>query len=427
MATEQNQLPTPKDQAPDSGTADDGGGNLPVVDTPAPAASAAPAAEPPAEPAKPTEWRDTAREQIFARAKEKRAAETVEFSGDITDPAVLYGSNTDQDDMGELEKEALRRRQAAAQPAADQEPQPAARTLNDLPPEVLAQKFITKVDGRDIEVTAEDLIRNFQKNSAADQRLATAQQILRQAQEFQRSHQDAGLPENPGQDDRQDAGDTRPHARDTSAHDVDVTALAEKIQLGSHEEVIDALETFIATAQQRHVPVDDSLRVLTVLEDQNAKQTIARFAEANPLIADPVVQSTATRMIHREMALDLLAAGYSNDDLRAQADTPEKLTHLHKMARINKVRNVRNVEQITAAGYHGALNHLRGIVGQASAGAPHQVATMQQRQERKDSLQVQPAARRLTPTPPQAQQPRTQDQSRANAVARMRQARGQAV
>jgi hypothetical protein len=50
---------------------------------------------------------------------------------------------------------------------------------------------------------------------------------------------------------------------------------------------------------------------------------------------------------------------------------------------------------------------------------------LQQRQERKQSIQTQPASRRLNVQPGQANAPRSQEQSRAAAVDRIRQARGQ--
>ena len=45
-------------------------------------------------------------------------------------------------------------------------------------------KFKVKVDGVELEVSAEDLIRTYQKNSAADRRLEEAARILREAEEL---------------------------------------------------------------------------------------------------------------------------------------------------------------------------------------------------------------------------------------------------
>jgi hypothetical protein len=81
---------------------------------------------------------------------------------------------------------------------ADPDPEPApapdqlSAQLNDPEPEpapvpaptaAAPQKVKVKIDGEEAEVPVEDLVRQYQKNSTADKRLAEATRLLREAQE----------------------------------------------------------------------------------------------------------------------------------------------------------------------------------------------------------------------------------------------------
>lgn len=434
MLPEQNQLPTPDSRLPDmpaeTPTFEDGGSPQQSFEPPQPAVQPRQEAE---ERGEPQQWKDEKRGEIFARAREKRAAETTPFSGDPNDPNAVYGNEADQSDLGELELEALRRRrehlgEIAGQPPQVQQQQ--RKPLNGLDPQLLATPVPVIIDGQQYEVPMEDLVRDFQINRAADKRLQQAKALLAQSQEFQRTRPQPGFDaenETSGQDDsHEELDDFDRELGHTSRRPANVKDLVEKIQLGTPDEAAEALEDFITSAVNREAPVDETTRVQTALEDINAKQAVLAFAQANPQIANnQLLQQEATKVIHRNMAEDLLRAGYTMDDLRQAAPTPQHLTQLHKQARIAGLRGVRRVSDLIEAGYHGAINNVRSMVEQLAPGAqPHQ-ATMAQRQQRKEALQPQPAARRLSPTLNASQAPRSQDQSRQAAVARMRQARGQ--
>lgn len=432
METAANQLRTP--DLPIEATTHDDGGNTAQTFAPAQQPQQPQQGQQDDEPrGEPVQWKDTKREEIFARAKEKRAAETQPFSGDPNDPAALYGAQADQNELGELEQEALRRRQEHLGQIAQPAQQPQRKPLNGLDPELLARHVPIIVDGQQIEVPFEELVRNYQIDQAATKRLEQAKQLLAQTQEFQRVHQPApgapaGYEEPTEQDDltnSQDDSDGGP--RYTSRNPANVKDLVEKIQLGTPEEAANALEEFVSSAVNRSAPVDETTRVLSALEDANAKQAITAFAEQNPQIAtNPILQQEATKEIHRNMAIDLINAGYTVDQLRQMAPSPQQLTQLHKQARINRVRGVRSVSDLVNAGYHGALTNLRQLVDTtAPRTAPNQAPSMQQRQQRKESLQPQPVARRLSTGNVPTAQARSQEQSRSAAVQRMRQARGQ--
>lgn len=433
MATEQNQLQTPNDIAPDGPVADFG--NIPQGDL---APSAQPAArtvqEDSADRAEPQQWRDDKRSEIFARARERRQAETTEFSGDPNDPNALYGSDVDQSDMGELEKEALRRRKEHQQEITGQQPQgqQPQRTLNGLDPQFLAQPVPIIVDGVRYEIPIEELARDFQINRAADKRFEQAKILLAQTQQFQQNRATpAGDPGNePSEQDAAtfDQGYDE-NAGHTTRRSVNSKELVEKIQLGSPEEAEQALADFIDQAVNREAPIDDTSRVLTALENANSTAAVEQFARANPQIAHPAVQAEVTREVQRNMALDLIQAGYTVEQLRQIAPSAAHLSNLHKQARIQRLQGVRTVHEILPVAYGGALENMRQLLGappQQQQGTTH-APTMQMRDQRKQQLQNQPVARRLSPSVNAPSQQRTQDQSRSAAVAKMRQARGQPV
>ena len=435
MDTAANPLRTP-DLPVEGPTYEDG--NLPSSSASAPLSPDPQHTQEAPQPAEPPKWTDNKRSEIFARARETRLDQTEPFSGDPNDPDALYGPTTDASELGELEQEALRRRQQNLGQVAQQPQQTqgnAPKPLNGIDPQFLAQPVPIIVDGEERVVPIEELVRNYQIDQAAAKRLEQAKALLAQTQEFQRlqpqpGNRGAEYEEPSGQDDSTDDSETYGDDRgNTSRRSTSVKELVEKIQLGTPDEAAQALEEFVSSAVNRSAPVDETTRVLTALEDHNAKQAVVAFAEQNPQIAtNPILQAEATRHIHRGMAEDLLRAGYTMDQLRQMAPGAKELAQLHKQARIQGVKGVRRVSELVSAGYQGALTQLRSLVETAApAIAQNPAPSMAQRQQRKESLQPQPVARRLSPGMSAPSQQRSQEQSRQNAVARIRAARGQAT
>lgn len=436
MDTAANQLRTNDDLPADPVTAEDGG-NLATSYTP-PAPQPTVQADDQEKNSETVHWKDDRRSEIFSRAREKRAEDLEPYSGDPNDVRTLYGTNADPGDLGDLEQEALRRQQQHRQDQisqiAGQQPQPQTpqrKPLNGLDPQFLSTPVPVIVDGEQREVTVEEALREYQINRAADKRLEQAKALIRQTQEFQRQQQPqpgfdaAEYDEQSGQDDLISSQET--DSGNNNRRPVNADELIDKIQIGSKEEAWQALDDFVSEAVNRRMPADESTRVLSAIEDHNAKQAVISFAEKNPQIAtNPVVQAVATRQIHEHMREDLLRAGYTEAQLQQHAPTQAHLIALHKQARIQGVRGVRQVSDLIAAGYQGAIQNLRSIVDQiAPSSAPNQAQNMQQRQQRKESLQPQPVARRLSTGITSPSQNRTQEQSRSQAVQQMRKARGQ--
>jgi len=402
------------------------------------------------ETSKPEDWKDEKRNAIFARNKKSRAEQMQDFSGDPNDPDARYGK-VDQSDLGDLEREALERRkqyqreqfgQQDEPPQQPQQPQqqtaaPAsanpALDLNSLPPELRNMEFNLRIDGRNEPITLDSLLRDAQISRATSKRYDLVKQMLAQVQEMHRLAQPAaGAPEARGQQPRGDNPFDGPDGGDTSHQQnrPDVKALVEKIQLGSVDEAAEALTTFLENSQRSQPQVDDTTRVLSVLEDRNAEEAIVKFAEKHPEIADPDLQSLMTRNLILIQGNDLENAGYDQEWLRQNIRSVDELKQFHKMLRARRVPGIRSTGECLEIALNAAKQKASAWAGTpaAPAPAPRQQGTppsgMAARLERKAALPAQPAQRRAAPPP--ANQNKTVEQSRSRAVAEMQKRRGQA-
>lgn len=441
MANEHNQLPTP-DMEPSSPTIEDGSSYEAQNDTPP---AAAPQAEaPPAEQQAPQKYHDEKRAALHARAREARAATTTEFSGDPNDPNARYG-NADQSDLGDLERQAAERfrqnQQQEVQNVTGQQPQnaaPPATSYNDAPdldsldPDSLNKRYKIKVDGQVKDVSLEQLLRNAQKYDAADNKFATAQRLVELAKETMRqaaTPAPAASPDQRGGNpfDGPDDGNTSQQQSQINAEE-----LANKIQIGSPAEVIEALGQLVQHMQApQQSPNMDPEQILTTLEDHNASQELNAFAAKNREVAHPAMQSLMAEHIHTIMATDLLNAGVPREWLQQNVRNANDLTRIHKMARINRAPGVRSTGQVLDLALQAAKQQAASWLGQRPAQQPasrpqnQPAPTMQQRQDRKAALTQQPAQRRAVA--PQPSQQRSEQQTRHSAFADMRRSRGQSV
>ena len=146
------------------------------------------------------------------------------------------------------------------------------------------QKFKIKVNGKELELTQEELIERAQKVEAADTYLAEAARLRKQA-----------LNPEPKQPSKEDAAAADMEER---------RALARAIQMGTEEEAIEA----IAKLQSRgpSVTADDMAR--TVDERLNFKEAASKFeSEFHDIMGDPVL---------RKMVLDKDLAALNAGDKR---------------------------------------------------------------------------------------------------------------
>jgi len=433
VPVEQNQPTTPNNPPPadipaDAVTIDDGAGEIIAP------AQATPAAQQDEAPEK-IEMRfapDDRRAAIYASASAKRKAETQAFSGDMNDPDLLFGVDADTSTMSPLMREAHDKRMEnlrnlAGQPEQPAQQRPAADVrppLNGIAPERLAEMVPVIVDGREMLVPVSDTIRSYQTQAAADARLAQAKAILDQARSYQQQQQPPAQTEF-----RQEAFSDRSNAHTSRQLPENAAELVEKIQMGSPDEAIAALQQLADSASRRESGLDDTTRVLSVLEDQKAREAVESFAQANPdLVTDQLFQTVTASFIEQEQLRDLHAAGYTVDQVKNALTRPNGLAELHKYARAQRFTGVRSVDKLLTSAHQQAV--------QWRGGAPAQQQTNRQpgvpahtspatREQRKEMLQSQPLARRMSPQAASAQpQPRSQEASRQAGFDQIRAARG---
>lgn len=152
-----------------------------------------------------------------------------------------------------------------------------------------------KVDGNELEVSQEELIRAYQKNSAADRRLEEAARILRQAEEL--AQQRVAEPEATTH-----SGDT-PEDLKSKAADV-----LSKLYDGDQEAATEALAQLIATAKggdqptQKPEPVqiDDAALTERVLERIALNDAMSKVRTDYPdIINDPDLEMLAAIKVNR--------------------------------------------------------------------------------------------------------------------------------
>lgn len=438
---EQNQPPTPNNPPPpadmpaDIVTADDGVGEIAAPPQTAPLPSQQEAPDDKLEMRFAT---DDRRAAIYANASAKRKAETQAFSGDMNDPDLLFGVDADTSTMSPLMREAHEKRMEnlrnlAGQPEQqEQQEQPAQQRpaidvrppLNGIDPARLNEMVPVIVDGREMLVPLSDTLRSYQTQAAADARLAQAKALLEQARSFQ---QQAVQPP-PQTESRQEAPSERRSEHTSRQLPDNAVDLAEKIQMGSPEEVIAAVQQLAESASRRESGLDETTRVLTALEDIKARDAVEAIARDNPeLAADMRFQALTASFIEQEQIRDLHAAGYTVDQVKGALAHPNGLALMHKYARSQRMNGVRAVDKLLTAAHQQAV--------QWRGGSPAQQQTNRQpaapahtspaiREQRKDTLQAQPLARRMSPqASASSQPPRSQEQSRQAGFDQIRAAR----
>lgn len=417
MAKEINQLDAPKiaaDMEPDAVVVD----TATHEDAPARPESKAKAEEKKElEPAKPKQFVDETRNEIIAKARSARKSDTTEFKGSDTDPGVLFGAHADKSELAIPLGET---------PEAKVEPEKTKAPLNGIDPALLGQKVKVIVNGAEREITVEEALRNLQMNDAADQNLARSKEILRQTQEFQRTaHQPpAGAPEKADSKQGDESGKGKPTGEPAQ---LDARQLAEKLQFGTTEEAAAVIQALLEKQGPQAPAIDVDKAVDGVLENRQTQKEVTTYVQQYPeIIDDPIFQATIVQFSHRAMAEDLLQAGLTMDQLRGAVQSPTDLTRLYREARLEGMP-VRTPQQILEVGHSGAVQWRTGQpLKAAGTPTPTPRVNLQERQERKANLQLQPEQRRQ-PTASSNIKTVSQDQSRASRFEEMKRSRFQPV
>ena len=201
----------------------------------------------------------------------------------------------------------------------------------------------------------------------------------------------------------------------------------EKIAFGTTEEGSDALgELLTSVAPQQTQSLDINNQVETALAHRDyrksSEDTTRKFTEKYPSLAnDPIIQTISGELVAQEMVKDFVKAGISLDVIEKTLPNRQAVKTFYDHIVMQRPDLVRPLDQLFEAASQDARF-------QALAGAKVVPITSNvDRSDRKAMVQQQPAHR--TPVAPQASQaqPASRDQRNSDAVARMRQARGQST
>lgn len=373
-----------------------------IVDSPNPAAITPeqPAAAPADEPARETPAiQPSIREQIAARFKEQRAAETAAFEAPEDEPA-----------------------------AVEDEPTAPAAVVPDThviePP-----RYRVKVRGNEFEMSREDvlktaglseeeaegipmpaLLRAAQINAAAQDYLTEAKTALKGS----RTAQEPATATPAGDDDADAEPDLTPTKR--GAPDPELAEVVQKIQFGDPEDAAAALEQAVGKMFEKRRTAE------TEQQHRNAtEKAVSDFMAANPdIAADPLGTDLLYVSAMHAIKDDLLKLGASPADVEQAVANPAQAVEAHAIARM-KGLPVRSPEDI--------LRQAAGRVRQVmpAAGASTTTTATSAAPSRTD------VKRSLTPQPRQATvsaaaaPPPAQAKSSSSIVMAMRKSRGQAV
>lgn len=210
--------------------------------------------------------------------------------------------------------------ETAADPAPDPDANQLDAQLNDPAPEPApapapaanAPALVkVKIDGEEAEVPVEDLVRQYQKNSTADKRLAEATRLLREAQEAEaarllreqqmRQQQEAQL-----QQQQQDPTPNPADVDSVAARKEFLKALFE----GDEDNALTKLDEMLAGRQQAPAPapiLDVDQIAQSVTQHVQQKLAVESVLTQNrrdypEMYADPDMESLALAKIQRKQA-----------------------------------------------------------------------------------------------------------------------------
>lgn len=164
-------------------------------------------------------------------------------------------------------------------------------------PQVLAGDFAqykvkAKVDGEELEVSLDEVLRHYQKNGAADKRLAEATRLLREAQEVAKKVEPDVVPE---------------AAKPADVDDTAINDFVESLWDSDKDRAKESLRKFMAGRQQQ-APTLDPMKIAeqiapTIQKQLAVENALEQFREANPdIIDDPYLSSITERFWAEEVS-----------------------------------------------------------------------------------------------------------------------------
>jgi len=380
-----------------------------------------------ARPARPGDKRDEISSRIAAKRRDEMipnagigpkgdsSTDDGEADGDVSlvSEKLYYGDfgRKDTDITGQaIEPKASDKEEPAD--AADGQNEPGEPAVD------LKSKVKLTVDGEEVEVTIEDLVRDAQKDRAADQRLRDAAAILREAQISV-----AGAP--PATPDTTAAG-TGPDASPTKTisepglDEIDFAAIAEAIQVGEVEDGAKALKDLLEQASRARkddaAPIDPAAIVQQVtaqVADNNASnQAREQFAQNYPeIVENERLGRMSVDFAVEAMVDDFRKAGADDVMIEHARSHPRDAVEAHKRLRTSglfpDLRSPHDIYDYAGRKTREFIEDLTGkkfgaTPGQTTATAPGVQPSPPPRSQRVRAAQQSPAARQTVQQRPQA-------------------------
>lgn len=302
------------------------------------------------------------------------------------------------------------------------------------------QMVKVKVDGKEIEVPMEDLVRNYQIDKTADARLQAATAAQKAAEALlAKASGTAGqqAPTNPGHESGSDQSartptgekkdDPTPDGADVS--DQELMDVVEKMMTGSTDEAFKALKNVVKRPAPTQQPADIATEVdkAIAVREENRKSAAAldKFGEKYKAAkTDRVVEAALSQLIRDEMVSDLREANVPNEFIEHfKLNEPEGRRYLmesHRQLRAAGHAKARSAEQILER-----VEKNPGFLKLVATSAQPSPQINVNRQERKETVQAQPALRSAAPQPTGKPQPANREEAKQSAFQKAKAARGQ--
>jgi hypothetical protein len=313
-------------------------------------------------------------------------------------------------------------------PAEDVASDVASVASADIAPDIAPkpQTFKVKVNGKEMELSQEDLVKHAQIALASDNILDTAKAKLREINELESSIRTRAT--RPAQDGHQAAPETQPAEPPQPApadpnQDEQIAKLIEAIQFGddpaqARELLRNTIASMSAKPDQVRTEVQNAL-VNERMRDDGARtaKVLDTFRKDHPEFAtDPLAQAALERQMYDLQAEDLRALGLDPANLvEGRPTTPADIASAHKYYRSTGM-NVRPPDVLLNEASR-AVSEWRGIKAPATPadpalpepprGAPRIVVN---RDARREAIQPQPS-RSAVPRAPQQQTAQPRDRS----------------
>lgn len=356
-----------------------------------------------AERAPPVQMSPQDQKRLEMAERFKRPGADVPFDGDMTKEENLYG---------EVAAETLDVDPDAPEPGvpADQRPAPTERM------------FTIKVRGKDVTLTESQMLERARKVEAADSYLEESRELLESAKQVRAER--AGLDPHPPEDRRStdDERDQADHSDRARPNAPDLKSVVEKIQFGDPEEAARELGEVINSTATK-LANEGHIARLVSNDLARSKADLKAFADANPdIAADEIASSVIEQSVYKIYREEIKALGV--DEAQIPKD-PRALADWHRLYRVHGHTVSKPADVLQKA--KATLDRFRGAPSEPKP-APRKDASRVEvnvnRTERRMAIPVQPS-RAVAPRRDAA--PVKQENSRKDAVAEMRRARGQPV